>query len=185
MDVLSIVFIALGLAMDAFAVSITSGITIQCMKVKSAFTIALFFGLFQAIMPVIGWLSGIALKDLISGLDHWIAFGLLSIIGVKMIYESSRLKADRERIDPLSISILFMLSIVTSIDALVIGVSLSFLDVAIALPAIIIGVITFALSFIGVYVGGSLGHFFERKIEIAGGVVLIGIGVKILVEHLR
>jgi len=104
---------------------------------------------------------------------------------VKMIYESSRLKADRERIDPLSISILFMLSIVTSIDALVIGVSLSFLDVAIALPAIIIGVITFALSFIGVYVGGSLGHFFERKIEIAGGVVLIGIGVKILVEHLR
>lgn len=184
MDVLSIVFIALGLAMDAFAVSITSGITITKMKIRSAFTIALFFGLFQAIMPVIGWLSGIALKDLISGLDHWIAFGLLSVIGVKMIYESFKLKSDREGIDPLNISVLFMLSIATSIDALAVGVSLSFLDVAIALPAIIIGIITFILSFIGVYVGGSLGHFFEKKIEIAGGAVLIGIGIKILVEHL-
>ncbi len=178
-------FIALGLAMDAFAVSITSGITITHIKIRSALTIALFFGLFQAVMPVIGWLSGIALKDLISGLDHWIAFGLLTIIGVKMIYESSQLKADREVIDPLNISVLLMLSIATSIDALAIGMSLSFLDVAIALPAIIIGIITCALSFIGVYVGGSLGHFFERKIEIAGGVVLIGIGVKILIEHLR
>ncbi len=184
MDLLWIVFIALGLAMDAFAVSISSGITIQQTKIRSAFTIALFFGLFQAIMPVIGWQSGVVLKNLISGLDHWVAFGLLSIIGAKMIYESSKPKTERAGIDPLNISVLFVLSIATSIDALAIGVSLSFLDVAIVLPAIIIGVITFMLSFIGVYIGGTLGHFFERKIELAGGAVLIGIGIKILIEHL-
>lgn len=145
MDVFPIVSIAQGLAMDAFAVSITSGITIHHTKIRSA----------------------------------------LTIVGVKMIYESSHLKADRETLDPLHIPILFMLSIATSIDALAIGMSLSSLDIAIALPAIIIGVITFTLSFVGVYVGGSLEHFFERKIEIAGGIVPIGIGVKILVEHLQ
>lgn len=168
--------------MDAFAVSITSGITVRHLRIKHALKIALFFGFFQAIMPIIGWLSGISLRNIISGFDHWIAFGLLSIIGCKMIYESFKLK--KEKINPQNIYILFILSIATSIDALAVGLSLSFLKVAIILPAIIIGVVTFLLSFFGVYVGNKVGHFFERKIEMIGGLVLIGIGLKILIEHL-
>lgn len=168
--------------MDAFAVSITSGITVRHLRIKHALKIALFFGFFQAIMPIIGWLSGMSLRNIISGFDHWIAFGLLSIIGCKMIYESFKLK--KEKINPQNIYILFILSIATSIDALAVGLSLSFLKVAIILPAIIIGVVTFLLSFFGVYVGNKVGHFFERKIEMIGGLVLIGIGLKILIEHL-
>lgn len=182
MNFLSILLIAAGLAMDAFAVSITSGITVRHLRIKHALKIALFFGFFQAIMPIIGWLSGMSLRNIISGFDHWIAFGLLSIIGCKMIYESFKLK--KEKINPQNIYILFILSIATSIDALAVGLSLSFLKVAIILPAIIIGVVTFLLSFFGVYVGNKVGHFFERKIEMIGGLVLIGIGLKILIEHL-
>ena len=184
MDIFSISLIALGLAMDAFAVSITSGFAIKYIKIKNALMIAIFFGLFQAIMPLIGWLAGYTLKDFISGIDHWIAFGLLSIIGLKMIYESFKLESDKERVDPLNISVLFVLSIATSIDALAIGISLSFLNISIALPSIIIGIITFLLSFMGVYIGNKLGHFFEKKIEILGGIILIAIGIKILIEHL-
>jgi len=170
--------------MDAFAVSITSGITIRYLRIKHALKIALFFGFFQAIMPVIGWLSGISLRNIISGVDHWVAFGLLSVIGCKMIYESFKLQSKEEKIDPQKIYVLFILSIATSIDALAVGLSLSFLKVAIILPAIIIGIVTFLLSFLGVYVGNKAGHFFERKIEVIGGLILIGIGIKILVEHL-
>jgi putative Mn2+ efflux pump MntP len=183
-NLLSILLISLGLAMDAFAVSITSGITIKYLKIRYALKIALFFGFFQAIMPVIGWLLGVSVRHAISGFDHWIAFGLLSIIGCKMIYESFKLQSDKEKIDPQNIYILFILSIATSIDALAIGLSLSFLKVAIIFPAIIIGLVTFLLSFLGVHIGNRIGHFFEKKIEMIGGLVLIGIGFKILVEHL-
>ena len=183
-NILSILLISTGLAMDAFAVSITSGITIRRLRIRHALRIALFFGLFQSLMPIIGWLSGIALKDFIAGVDHWIAFGLLSIIGCKMIYESFKLEPTENKIDPLNIYVLFILSIATSIDALAVGLSLSFLEVAIVLPAIIIGIVTFLLSFLGVYIGNKVGHFFERKIEIIGGLILIGIGIKILIEHL-
>ena len=184
MDIFTILLIALGLAMDAFAVSITSGFIIKHIKINKALQIAIFFGLFQAIMPVIGWLLGISLKGFISGFDHWIAFGLLGIIGCKMIYESFKLESAENKIDPLNIYVLFILSIATSIDALAVGLSLSFLKVAIALPAIIIGIVTFLLSFLGVYIGDKFGHFFERKIEAIGGLILIGIGIKILIEHL-
>lgn len=184
MDVLSILLIALGLAMDAFAVAISSGYMIKHIKTKNALTIAIFFGLFQAIMPIIGWLSGMTLRNFIAGFDHWIAFGLLCIIGGKMIYESFKLETTENKIDPLNIYVLFILSIATSIDALAVGLSLSFLKVAIALPAIIIGIVTFILSFLGVYIGNKVGHFFEKKIEVIGGLILIGIGIKILVEHL-
>lgn len=184
MDVLSILLIALGLAMDAFAVAISSGYMIKHIKAKNALTIAIFFGLFQAIMPIIGWLSGMTLRNFIAGFDHWIAFGLLCIIGGKMIYESFKLATTENKIDPLNIYVLFILSIATSIDALAVGLSLSFLKVAIALPAIIIGIVTFILSFLGVYIGNKVGHFFEKKIEVIGGLILIGIGIKILVEHL-
>ena len=184
MDAITIIAIAFGLAMDAFAVSITSGITIKNLKVNNALKIALFFGLFQAIMPLVGWLAGLSLRGFIAEIDHWIAFGLLCIIGFKMIYESSKMEANNKKIDPLNVYVLLMLSIATSIDALAVGLSLSFLNVSIALPAIIIGVVTFLLSIFGVYFGNRFGHYFERKIEIIGGLILIGIGVKILIDHL-
>jgi len=135
-------------------------------------------------MPLIGWSAGLSFRDFISGIDHWIAFGLLSLIGCKMIYESSKMEVNSKKIDPLNVYVLLMLSIATSIDALAVGLSLSFLNVSIALPAIIIGVVTFLLSIFGVYLGNRFGHYFERKIEIIGGLILIGIGIRILINHL-
>ena len=184
MDMLSIVIIAVGLAMDAFAVSVTSGITIKRLHINHALRIALFFGLFQAIMPIIGWLAGLSLRDYISAVDHWIAFGLLSFIGCKMIYESVTVQSSEKEIDPLNVYVLLVLSVATSIDALAVGVSFAFLKVSIVTPVIIIGTITFMLSYLGVYIGDRIGHFFESKIEIAGGLLLIGIGIKIVIEHL-
>lgn len=182
MNIIKIVLIALGLAMDAFAVSVASGVIIKRLRIKSALRIAVFFGLFQAVMPLIGWLAGLSLKDFISGVDHWIAFGLLSTIGCKMIYESAKIQSNN--FDPLNIYVLLMLSIATSIDALAVGVTFAFLEISIVTPIVIIGVVTFLLSFIGVFVGNRFGHFFEKKIELAGGLILICIGVKILVEHM-
>jgi len=184
MDTISIIFIAFGLAMDAFAVSITSGLTIKHLKINHALTIAIFFGSFQSIMPLIGWSAGLGFRNYISGFDHWIAFGLLGIVGCKMIYESSKMEVNNKKIDPLNVYVLLMLSIATSIDALAVGLSLSFLNLSIILPAIIIGMITFLLSIFGVYFGNRFGHYFEKKIEIIGGLILIGIGIRILIGHL-
>ena len=170
--------------MDAFAVSITSGFTIKKLKIHNALKIAVSFGLFQAFMPIIGWSAGFHLKSFISSVDHWFAFGLLSIIGIKMIIESTEMKPNDKDVNPLNIYVLLILSIATSIDALAVGLSLSLLKVLIITPAIIIGIVTFLLSFIGVYIGNKFGHFFENKFEIIGGLILIGIGLKILVEHL-
>ncbi|HER24101.1 MAG TPA: manganese efflux pump [Candidatus Atribacteria bacterium] len=184
MNIITIIFIAFGLAMDAFAVSITSGFSIKSLKLNNALKIGIFFGLFQAIMPVIGWLAGLSFREVISHVDHWIAFGLLTIIGCKMIYESSQMEAKNDKINPLNVYLLLTLSIATSIDALAIGLTLSFLKVSIILPVITIGSITFFLSVIGVYIGNKFRHYFERKIEMVGGFILIGIGIKILIEHL-
>lgn len=183
MDNTTILFIALGLAMDAFAVSITSGFTVRQLKIHYALKIALFFGLFQAIMPVMGWAAGFGLRDFISSVDHWIAFVLLTAIGIKMIYESRAIKKEEKEVVILSIYALLLLSIATSIDAFAVGFSLSALNVSIINPALIIGIITFMLSFAGVFIGNRFGHLFESKIEIVGGVILIGIGIKILLEH--
>ena len=184
MEFIAILFIAIGLAMDAFAVSITSGITIQHLKISHAFQIALIFGIFQAFMPVVGWGTGLNLKDFIVGIDHWIAFGLLIVIGCKMIYESLKMETGENRSNVLDIYVLLILSIATSIDALVVGISFAFLKISIIAPIIIIGVVTFVLSFLGVFLGDKLGHFCEKKIEAIGGIILIAIGIKILVEHL-
>lgn len=184
MDAFVTVCIAIGLAMDAFAVSIASGVTIKHLRIRNALTIATCFGSFQAFMPLIGWLAGLTLRDFISGFDHWIAFGLLNGIGFKMIYESCKVDSIERQINPLNIFVLLILSIATSIDALAVGMSLSFLKIAIAVPAIVIGTVTFLLTLLGVFVGNRVGHFFEKKIEILGGLILIGIGVKILIEHL-
>lgn len=175
---------AFGLAMDAFAVSIASGITIKHLRINNALKIALFFGSFQAAMPLIGWLVGLSLRNFISGVDHWIAFGLLSLIGCKMIYEAIKMESVEREIDPLNIYVLLILSVATSIDALVVGLSFAFLNIFIVTPLIVIGIITFLLSFLGTFIGNRLGYIVEKKIEIAGGLVLIGIGTKILIEHL-
>lgn len=186
MSLLTVIFIALGLAMDAFAVSITNGIIIKRFRIRHALRISLFFGVFQAVMPLIGWFAGLGVREVIAFIDHWIAFGLLSFIGSKMIYESMAMDSDNgeNKTDAQDLYVLLILSVATSIDALAVGLSLTFLEISIITPAIIIGVITFLFSFMGVYIGSRCGHFFEKKIEVVGGLILIGIGLKILVEHL-
>jgi putative Mn2+ efflux pump MntP len=184
LDLPTIILVAVGLAMDAFAVSVANGMAVAKLRVGYALKIALFFGLFQALMPVLGWFLGLGLRDLIEAVDHWLAFGLLAVIGGKMIYESTRLEKAENPTSPLGIRMLLLLSVATSIDALAVGLTLTFIKVPIATPAIIIGVVTFALSYAGVFIGDKFGHFFEKKVEVLGGLILIGIGLKILIEHL-
>lgn len=184
MDSFTTIVIAVGLAMDAFVVSIVSGSAYRQLHVKHALRMALFFGAFQAFMPLIGSLAGLTLKGYIEGWDHWIAFGLLAAVGGKMIYESFKIKPVQENPDPSNIFVLLALSVATSIDALAIGITLSIIAVSIISAATIIGLVTFALSYLGVYVGKRFGHFFESKMEVLGGVILTGIGIKILIEHL-
>jgi len=183
MGFVTIVVIAVGLAMDAFAVSIVSGATYKKLHVRHALRMAGFFGGFQALMPIIGYLAGMTVREYASAWDHWIAFGLLAGVGGKMIYESFKIEEAEKQRNPANIIVLLILSVATSIDALAIGVTLSMVANAVVTAAIIIGVITFGLSLVGVYVGKRFGHFFENKIEIAGGLILIGIGVKIVLEH--
>ena len=181
---LEIIFIGVGLAMDAFAVSITSGIVIKNMRLRHAMRIALFFGGFQALMPILGWLGGTTFSGYIKQYDHWVAFVVLVFIGGRMIYESFKLQEVEKSFDPRNLSVLFVLAVATSIDALAVGVTFSFLDVRIWHAAGVIGVITFVISYAGTRIGQRFGHFLENKIEVLGGVILIGIGTKILIEHL-
>ena len=184
MDSLTIVIIAVGLAMDAFVVSIVSGSAYRQLHVKHALRMALFFGAFQAFMPLIGSLAGLTLREYIAHYDHWIAFGLLGAVGGKMIYESLKIKSVEENPDPSNIFVLLVLSVATSIDALAVGITLSLIAGSIVVAVIIIGLITFILSYLGVYIGKRFGHFFESKMEALGGIILIGIGTKVLIEHL-
>lgn len=183
MSIVSILLIAIGLAMDAFSVSITSGITTKKVNYLNVLKMGFSFGFFQLFMPILGWMTGSALRAYIIAVDHWIAFSLLSFVGIKMVVES--LKEGSQLIDPFDNKTLLLLSISTSIDAFTIGISFSFLDVSIFLPVVIIGITTFLLSSVGILMGNGLRHFFERlKVEIIGGMILIGIGLKILIEHL-
>ncbi len=184
MDYISIVVIAIGLAMDAFAVSIAAGVSLKCFQAKPAFRVALFFGFFQAIMPYLGWLAGSSFSKSIALYDHWVVFFLLLFIGGKMIYESFIITKAESSCDPNNIINVFLLAIATSIDALAVGISFSILDQQIIEPIIIIGVITFVLTLFGVYIGSKIGSIFENKIEFLGGIILIAIGTKILLEHL-
>ena len=183
MNLYSIVLIAVALAMDALAVSIASGIILKKSKLKHAVRIALFFGIFQLFMPLIGAFAGTFIKDFMSRFDHWIIFVILTAIGGKMIYEAFKLKEDVEKFDPTNLKTLIFLSIATSIDALAVGVFLSLLSGNIFFAVSIIGIVTFILCFIGVLIGDFVGHFFEEKIEALGGIILVGIGIKILLEH--
>ncbi|MDY0152933.1 MAG: manganese efflux pump MntP family protein [Candidatus Cloacimonas sp.] len=181
---LSILLISFGLAMDAFAVSISNGITIQCLKLRHAVKIAIFFGGFQALMPVLGWLAGIGLKQYVESFDHWIAFGLLTFIGLKMIYEAIWIDEIEKKCDPLNLIVLLGLAIATSIDAMAVGVTFAFLHISIFTPALVIGVVTFILSLAGVFIGNRLGGRIGSKMEVLGGIILIGMGTKILLSHL-
>ena len=179
----TIVVIGAGLAMDAFAVSIATGAGYKQLNVRHALRMALFFGLFQAVMPVIGWAAGQEFKDLIADFDHWVAFGILVIVGAKMIYESFSFKRGKGGGNVAALRVLLLLSVATSIDALAVGITLSLITDYIFAAVAIIGVVTFILSYAGWAIGQRMGHFFENKIEIAGGVILIAIGTKILIEH--
>lgn len=184
MKLLTILLIAVGLSMDAFAVAVVTGSMYRGFKVGHALRMALFFGGFQALMPVIGFLAGLGLMDYIAPYDHWIAFALLFLVGGKMIYESFQIEVVERNRDPSNLLVLLLLSFATSIDALAVGITLSLLKMPILLAVTIIGVVTFILSYGGVAIGKRFGHFFESKVEIVGGLILIAIGVKIVIEHL-
>ncbi len=186
MGLLEILMIAVALSMDAFAVSICKGLNMRRINMVHLFVIGLFFGSFQALMPLIGWLLGRQFEQYITSFDHWISFGLLAFLGIRMIIEA--LGEDDEQSDEicekLDIKEIFLLAIATSIDALAAGITFAFLNVNIIFSVSVIGVITFAISLVGVIIGGKFGARFKSKAEISGGIILIIIGLKILLEHL-
>lgn len=177
--------LSVGLAMDAFAASISSSITLKQIQFKQAFKIAFFFGFFQALMPLLGWLAGLGFRGLIEDFDHWIAFGLLTLIGGKMIKESFSVDCQTNKSNPLKLPVLLTLSVAVSIDALAAGVSFGVLKLHIVAVITTIGVITFLFSLIGCRLGYHLGCRFGKRVEFLGGLILIGIGLKILLQHVN
>lgn len=185
LQLISVSGIGIGLAMDAFAVSVVTGSLYRQLHIGHAIRMALFFGGFQALMPFIGWIVGEKLICYITSYDHWLAFILLTIIGGKMIYEAFQMKeAGQKPHDPSRLGVLLALSIATSIDALVVGITLSLVTPFIYQAVALIGIITFVICLAGWEIGKRAGHFFENKIEVFGGLILIGIGLKILITHL-
>jgi putative Mn2+ efflux pump MntP len=167
MDIASILLIAVGLAMDALAVSTAHGMTIQNRRFATGLTMAGSFGAFQAFMPVLGWLAGLSFIELIADFDHWLAFGLLALIGGRMIYLVKTNSKEQEA--KLTVPVLLLLSVATSIDALAVGLSFSLLRVSITTPVIVIGAVTFLLAFAGFSFGAKIGNLFERKVQVIGG----------------
>lgn len=178
--------VGVGLSMDAFAVAVCKGLEMVKINYKRTFLIALFFGGFQALMPLAGYLLGVQFENYITSIDHWIAFVLLAVIGGKMIFEAFKKdnEKDSSRGESFSIKELFMLAVATSIDALAVGITFAFLGVNIAVSVSLIGVTTFILSGAGVFIGHKFGEKYKDKASLAGGVILILIGLKILLEHL-
>lgn len=190
MGIIELFFLSIGLAMDAFAVSICKGLEMPVINYRNAGIIALFFGVFQAGMPVIGYILGSRFQEYIQFADHWIAFGLLALIGGQMVYEAfhgednggdSNINCN----NVLSIRQLIILSIATSIDALAVGITFALLEgINILLPVCMIGIITFLISFAGVVIGNKFGNKYEKRAQFTGGTILIVIGLKILIGHL-
>lgn len=184
MSLLSLFLLAVGLSMDAFAVSICKGLATPKITIKKAATVGLWFGGFQALMPTIGYLVGYRFQEKITALDHWIAFFLLFIIGINMVREAFS-KEDESVNASLAFKEMFLLAVATSIDALAVGVTFAFLPDVPILPAVLfIGVITFFFSAAGMKIGNVFGTRYKSKAELAGGIILILIGSKILIEHL-
>jgi manganese efflux pump family protein len=185
MEFLTILLIAIGLSIDSFAISVSSGLNIRRFKIRKVLRISFFLAMFQAVMPVLGWFAGSGIEKSIKAFDHWIAFTLLTLLSVKMFYEGLKKEEDKKYFNPIKWSNLVSMSIATSIDALVIGLSFGLLHSKIFIPVVIIGITTFIISFTGVYIGVSFRKRYNvSRIEILGGLILLGIGIKILIEHL-
>ncbi len=187
MDWLSLFAVSVALAMDAFAVSIVTGLTLDSMTRRHVFRLAFHFGLFQALMPVLGWLAGTAVEPYIAAFDHWIAFALLAFVGGRMLWESFSHEEeleDRAGRDPTAGWSLVMLSVATSIDALAVGLSLAIIRAPIVIPAMVIGLVAGAFTTAGMLLGRRIGTAWGKRVEVLGGLILVGIGAKILVEHL-
>lgn len=183
MGVIELLVLALGLSMDAFAVSICKGLSVPKLQAKHCLICGVYFGGFQALMPLIGWALGIRFQSMITNIDHWIAFALLAVIGANMIKES--FSKEEECPDAsFGFKTMLTLAVATSIDALAVGVTFAFLDVSIVPAVLLIGVTTFVCSAVGVKIGNVFGNRFQSKAEFLGGLVLIAIGLKILIEHL-
>lgn len=184
MSIIEIALIGVRLAMDAFAVSICKGLAMRRMNYKKAIIIAAFFGVFQALMPALGYVLGTTFANKIAAIDHWIAFILLALIGANMIKEALSSDDDECQDDSLRLGDLIMLSIATSIDALAVGITFAFFNVSLLLSVSMIGIITFIICVIGVKVGNVFGEKYKSKAELAGGLILIVMGAKILIDHL-
>ncbi len=184
MGPLEIALIAIGVAMDAFAVSLGIGCTGCLNGRRPFFRIAFHFGLFQAMMPVLGWLAGTTIAHLISSVDHWIALVLLAFVGIRMIRSGLGHEAHSQAQDPSRGGMLIVLCVATSIDAFAVGLSFAMLRVEILLPVIVIGVVTGGLSLVGLLAGKRLGEAFGKRMEILGGIILLAIGLRILFTHL-
>lgn len=184
MALTEIIILSIGLSMDAFAVAMCKGLSMKRMSWKKAIIIALYFGIFQAIMPLIGYVLGIKFQQSIVNIDHWIAFILLTIIGINMIKEIWN-EAENDNNDNIDFKNMIVLAIATSIDALAIGITFAFLKCNIVFSVTCIGTITFILSLIGVKIGNLFGVKYEKKAQLVGGLILILLGLKILLEHLR
>ena len=191
MEVVTLLLLALGLSFDSFAVSVSSGLMLPGIRFCKACIIAFSLAFFQSMMPLLGWLAGLSVRDYLTEADHWIAFGLLAILGLKMVYESLKKEEERTNFNPLKPLVLLTMSLATSIDALIVGVSFAFIEtpdtplwLAILLPVFIIGSITFIMSMLGILFGKKAGAKLGKRMEMLGGLILIGIGVKILAEHL-
>ena len=182
MGFIELFLIAVGLSMDAFAVSVCKGLSVKKVGVKHAALAGLYFGGFQFLMPVIGYLLGFRFESVIESIDHWVAFVLLAFIGGNMIKES--FGKGEELNDDFGVRTMLLMAIATSIDALAVGITFAFLEVQILPAAGLIGVTTFLLSFVGIYIGNAFGTRYKSRAELAGGIILVVIGVKILVEHL-
>ena len=184
MDFVTLLTLAVGLAMDAFAVSICKGLAMREKVLKKGIIVGLWFGGFQALMPTIGFFLGTQFKDQITSIDHWIAFVLLGLIGINMVKEALS-NEEEQADDSIAVKEMFMLAVATSIDALAVGITFAFLNVHIVSAASIIGVCTFLISFAGVKIGNIFGTKYKCKAELAGGIILILLGFKILFEHLH
>ena len=184
MNLASLIIVALALAMDAFAVAVASSLSLDRLTPRRVFRLAFHFGLFQALMPTIGWLTGSVFSRYISGIDHWVAFMLLGVVGGRMVHGGLRQgDAPKKRTDPTTGWDLVLLSVATSIDALAVGFSLAMLDSPILVPAFMIGIITAAVTATGMLLGQKIGERWGPRVEIVGGLVLIAIGMRIVLQH--
>lgn len=186
MDWLNLFGLAAALAMDAFAVAVVAGLTLDALTKRRVFRLSFHFGLFQGLMPTVGWIAGVAIHKYIAAFDHWAAFGLLVFVGGRMIHNSVRSDQEEPRIaaDPTKGWSLVLLSIATSVDALAVGLSLALIGSKIFVPVIIIGIVAAGFTILGMHLGRRIGKAWGRKVEILGGIILIGIGLKIVLEKL-